>query len=96
MVTVGLVHGFGFSFALEGVVPALSSSFLGLVLGFNLGIELGQLALCLAAAPVLYLLRRYWISHRFGCSHVLVLPCIAIASFWLLERGAVLLQVPPQ
>lgn len=92
---VGLVHGFGFSFALEGVVPALSRSFLGLVVGFNLGIEAGQLALCLAAAPLLYLLRRYWVSHRFSCSHVLVLPCVATASFWLLERGAVLFEALP-
>lgn len=93
---VGLVHGFGFSFALEAVVPAQAASFLGLVVGFNLGIELGQLALCLVAAPVLYLLRRTWTSHRFSYSHVLVLPCIVTASFWLFQRGVVLLHALPQ
>ena len=89
---VGLVHGFGFSFALEGLAPALSGSFIGLLVGFNLGIEAGQIALSLLAAPLLYLLRRYWFSPRIRCAQALVVPCIVVAAFWLLERSVLLFQ----
>lgn len=92
---VGLIHGFGFSFALADAAPTLAGNFVGLLVGFNLGIEMGQIALSLVAAPVLYLLRRYWRSPRFACGQALALPSTAIASFWLLERGLALAQVWP-
>jgi len=54
----GLVHGFGFAGALreltlsrERLVPVL--------LGFNVGVEIGQLAFIAVALPALALLRRY-------------------------------------
>lgn len=90
---VGLVHGFGFSFALQSVAPSLSGSFVSVVLGFNLGIELGQLALSLAAAPVLWAVHRAWRHPRLRYQHALVLPCIAVAAMWLIERSALLLAV---
>lgn len=53
----GLVHGFGFAGALDGLV--LSGRELALALGaFNAGVELGQAAIALAAFPALALLRR--------------------------------------
>jgi hypothetical protein len=53
----GLVHGFGFAGALRAVHFARPST--PLVLGaFNLGVELGQLAVLGAIVPVLLLLRR--------------------------------------
>ena len=92
---VGLVHGFGFSFALTDAAASLAGNLAGLIVGFNLGIELGQIALSLVAAPVLYLLRRYWRSPHFANGRVLALPCTAIASFWVIERGVALMQVLP-
>jgi HupE / UreJ protein len=53
----GLVHGFGFANALSGI-DAGGARVLPMLAGFNLGIELAQLALVLAALPVLWLLRR--------------------------------------
>jgi HupE / UreJ protein len=53
----GLVHGFGFANALQGI-DAQGVRVLPMLAGFNLGIELAQLALVLAALPVLWLLRR--------------------------------------
>lgn len=54
----GLIHGFGFATALHQLdlptrelVPAL--------LGYNLGVELGQVAIVLAAAPVILTLDRH-------------------------------------
>ena len=90
---VGLVHGFGFSFALQAVAPALSGSFASVVLGFNLGIELGQLALSLVAAPLLWAVHRLWRHPQVHYRQALVLPCIAVASVWLIERSALLLAV---
>ena len=82
----GLVHGFGFA----GLLRELGlggGSFLVTLLGFNLGVELGQLAVVLAAAPVLFLLRR---SPRY---EKLVLPAGSaligfFGAYWLVVRHA--------
>ena len=39
----GLVHGFGFSFALKETLQFAGSHLLTSLLGFNIGVELGQL-----------------------------------------------------
>lgn len=50
---LGLLHGFGFSSVLIDL--GLPSHELGFaLLGFNVGVELGQAALVLALLPVLY------------------------------------------
>lgn len=81
----GLVHGFGFAGALQdlGLDPsALATS----LLGFNLGVELGQLAIVGLALPLAWALRgtafyRRWVL-RGGS------VCVAlIAVVWALERG---------
>ncbi len=54
---LGLLHGFGFSSVLIDLgLP--SGELVGSLLGFNLGVELGQAAIVLVALPVLYLIRR--------------------------------------
>jgi hypothetical protein len=53
----GLVHGFGFANALGGI-DARGARILPMLAGFNFGIELAQIALVLAALPILWLLRR--------------------------------------
>ena len=53
----GLFHGFGFAGALEEM--GLLRENLGLALfGFNLGVELGQLAIVILVFPVLFAMRR--------------------------------------
>jgi hypothetical protein len=49
----GLVHGFGFSFALRETLQLAGSHLLTSLLSFNAGIELGQLAVVAVLAPVL-------------------------------------------
>jgi HupE / UreJ protein len=52
----GLIHGFGFATVLGGL--SLSSGTLALALfGFNIGIELAQIAVILVTMPALYMLR---------------------------------------
>jgi len=53
----GLVHGFGFASALQELGLPRAALAAGLV-SFNLGVELGQLLLVVAAIPLLHALRR--------------------------------------
>ena len=47
----GLVHGFGFSFALRETLQFAGSHLLTSLLSFNVGVELGQLLVLAAAGP---------------------------------------------
>ena len=81
----GLVHGFGFAGAMQDL--GLSAQDLAWpLLGFNLGVELGQLALVALVLPLCFALRRT-AFYRLG----VVLPgSVAIglmAWVWLVERS---------
>jgi HupE / UreJ protein len=80
----GLVHGLGFANALRdlGVEGAGVFASLG---GFNLGVELGQLAIVAAALPPLLALRA---APRCGGAVMIAssVGCAALACGWLLER----------
>jgi hypothetical protein len=54
----GLVHGFGFSFALRETLQFAGSHLLTSLLAFNLGVELGQLLVLAIAVPALAVLFR--------------------------------------
>ena len=80
----GLIHGFGFASVLTELGLPRDTLVLALV-GFNLGVEAGQLAVVAAFLPLAYFLRAGWFYQRvilFGGSMVIV----AIALIWLLER----------
>ena len=54
---LGLLHGFGFSAVLVDLgLP--SHELIGALLGFNVGVEIGQAAIVLALLPMLYVMRR--------------------------------------
>ena len=55
----GLIHGFGFASVLADLGLPRDALLLALV-GFNVGVELGQLAIVSAFLPVAYALRRTW------------------------------------
>jgi hypothetical protein len=81
----GLVHGFGFANVLVDL--GLSSTSLGIALfGFNVGVELGQIAIVLALLPVAFLLRNtafYRVVVLWAGSLLLA----AIATVWFCERA---------
>jgi len=80
----GLLHGFGFAAVLAGPdLPrgALVSS----LLGFNLGVESGQLVIVLAFLPLAYALRRSWVYQRFSTGVGSELIAL-IGTVWLVER----------
>lgn len=80
----GLIHGFGFASVLADLGLPQGTLLLALV-GFNLGVEVGQLAIVGAFLPAAYWLRASWFYQRvvlIGGSSLIVL----LASVWLVER----------
>jgi hypothetical protein len=87
----GLVHGFGFSFALRQSLQFAGSHLLTSLLSFNLGVELGQLLVLVLLIPVLQFFFRYAVAERMG---TIILSAIVAhtAWHWMLDRGSVLRQ----
>lgn len=75
----GLVHGFGFSFALRESLQFAGSHLLASLLSFNLGVELGQLAVLVVMVPVVGLLFRVVVPERIG---TIVLSALIAHSAW--------------
>jgi len=75
----GLVHGFGFSFALRETLQFAGSHLLTSLLSFNIGVEIGQLLVLAVAVPVLNLVFRRFIAERIG---TIVLSAILAHSAW--------------
>jgi len=89
----GLVHGFGFSFALGERLQFAGTHLLTSLLAFNVGVEIAQLVVIVAAATAVTLAFRHLSSPRVAA---IVLSAVAAHTGWdwLLERGAVLWQFP--
>ncbi|MBM3726209.1 MAG: HupE/UreJ family protein [Acidobacteria bacterium] len=87
----GLVHGFGFSFALRENLQFAGGHLLTSLLCFNVGVELGQLLVLAVLLPVLVALFRWAFAERPG---VIVLSAFAAHTswHWFAERGEVLLK----
>ena len=88
----GLFHGFGFASVLTHLITNRSNLVVDL-LGFNVGVELGQIGIILFAFPLLYAIR-----HTGAYLRVLVpvgsLGIAALALGWLLERALELDLMP--
>jgi hypothetical protein len=81
----GLVHGFGFSFALRESLQFAGSHLVTSLLGFNAGVELGQLACLVVAIPVLNALFKYVVAERMGT--ILLSALVAHTAWhWMLDR----------
>jgi HupE / UreJ protein len=81
----GLIHGFGFASVLADLGLPQGALILALV-GFNLGVEIGQLAIVSVFLPLAYLARRTWLYQRV----ILVagsLVIVSLAGTWLIERA---------
>jgi hypothetical protein len=83
--TFGLLHGFGFASVLADLGLPSGARVLSLV-SFNLGIELGQLAVVLAVMPFIYALRNAALYRRallpWGSAAI-----AALALVWFVERA---------
>jgi hypothetical protein len=83
----GLVHGFGFSFALRESLQFAGTHLATSLFAFNTGVELGQLLVIAAAIPVLNLLFRWVVAERIGT--ILCSALIAHTAWhWMADRFA--------
>ncbi|RAI91426.1 hydrogenase/urease accessory protein HupE [Algoriphagus yeomjeoni] len=80
----GLFHGFGFASVLAEQSRGGEYLVYSLV-GFNIGVELGQLAIILIAFPILFLLSRVKLYYIIVVGFSLLL--IAISTYWIIERA---------
>ena len=81
----GLVHGFGFSFALRESLQFAGSHLLTSLLSFNAGVELGQLLVLALLVPALELLFRYVVAERMGT--IILSALVAHTGWhWMTER----------
>jgi len=85
----GLVHGFGFSYGLKENLQFAGTHLLVSLFSFNIGIEIGQIAVLAAMLPVLALFRRYLVPGRVG----VIIPSAVVAHtgwHWMIDRGETL------
>jgi hypothetical protein len=89
----GLVHGFGFADVLKEQLQFAGSNLLVSLLSFNIGIEIGQLAVLCVFLPALALLLRGRMAGPMG---IIVLSAIIanVAWQWMMQRGEALWQTP--
>jgi hypothetical protein len=80
----GLVHGFGFAGALGELDLPRSALASGLV-GFNLGVEIGQLAIVSLFMPIAFLMRSTWVYRRMALQAGSAVICL-VAAGWCVER----------
>jgi len=81
---LGLFHGLGFASVMANL-PFRMQDLLGMVIGFNIGVELGQIVIVTLIFPLLYLMRDkafYQPVLLKGGSWALV----AIATYWMVQR----------
>ena len=85
----GLVHGFGFSYGLKENLQFAGQHLLVSLFSFNIGIEIGQVAVLAVMLPALALLRRYVLAGRIG---VIILSALIAhtAWHWMIDRGDIL------
>lgn len=87
----GLIHGFGFSFALRETLQFAGSHLLTSLVAFNVGVELGQLVVLACMIPALDLLFRFGVRERVGT--ILLSALVAHTGWhWAMERGSELSQ----
>jgi hypothetical protein len=81
----GLVHGFGFANVLKDLGLAHASLLIAL-LGFNVGVELGQLAIVAVVMPLLWRARGARAYQRVALPAA-SLAVLIVASGWFAERA---------
>jgi HupE / UreJ protein len=81
----GLVHGFGFAGAL-GELGLTTAQTAKALVGYNLGVELGQIAIVLAVAPLILLLSRRPTAHRVVV-RALSATIFVAGLYWFVQRA---------
>ncbi|MDG2375065.1 MAG: HupE/UreJ family protein [Woeseiaceae bacterium] len=87
----GLVHGFGFSFALSEIMQFAGGHLVTSLLAFNIGVEIGQLMIIVLAVPIINFLFRHVVAERMGT--ILLSAMLAHSGWhWMSDRASELGQ----
>lgn len=89
----GLIHGFGFASVLSDLGLPQDALVIALV-GFNIGVEAGQLAIVAGFLPLTYFLRKTWFYRRVLLQGGSILIAI-LALIWFVERAFDIKLVTP-
>lgn len=89
---IGILHGLGFSFVLSKILQVDSNNLWQSLLAFNIGVEIGQIAIVLISGLPLYYLTRKFPSYAGKLRLFLATPCIIIASIWAGQRSIQLIS----
>ena len=81
----GLFHGLGFANVLAPL-GAERSSLLTALVGFNVGVEIGQLAIIAVVFPLFFMMRN-WRAYQFQVLGLGSAALILVSSFWFVERA---------
>jgi hydrogenase/urease accessory protein HupE len=82
----GLIHGFGFAGVLKQIgLGSGGRALLVPLFSFNLGVEMGQLAVTAILLPVLWKLRGLPAYERYG-RHAISAAVALIGAYWLVQR----------
>ncbi len=84
--SIGLLHGLGFSFLLREILGLSSANIWVSLLSFNIGVELGQLAVVVLLWPALWIISKISTRWHIIMKWLIAVPAIALASVWTGER----------
>ena len=89
----GIIHGFGFSFALRESLQFAGDHLVTSLLAFNVGVEIGQIVVLVVLILALGLLFRLSVPERIG---IIVLSAFVAHTgwHWMLERGEQFAKFP--
>ena len=87
----GLIHGFGFASVLADLGLPQGALALSLA-GFNVGVELGQLAIVAVFLPLAFLSRKTWFYRQVMTTGSALIALVAVV--WLVERAFDLKVLP--
>lgn len=85
---LGLFHGLGFA-SVMGHLPFRMVDILKTVVGFNIGVELGQIAIVAVLFPLLFAMRRTE-AYRKWLLPVVSALLLLVAAWWFIERALAL------
>lgn len=87
---VGLLHGLGFSFVLGEILGRQSPNLVPALAAFNVGIEIGQVAIIAATLSIMAVLTRISAGATPILRNAALAGIAAISAWWVVERGAAL------
>jgi hypothetical protein len=81
----GLIHGFGFSFALKESLQFAGAHIPSALFAFNVGVEAGQVLVLAIAVPILTYVFRHMVAERMGT--IILSAFVAHTAWhWLTDR----------